>query len=290
MIFPRFAAQFVFAALLLPQQPSLPPPPRGFGTTEADVVVDAAHVLSPGAIQRINRIAFDVHRQSGGELAIVTLPDLGGRDVAEIALAIGRSWGVGANSAIGTGSRNAGVVILVVPKETSGDGRGHVRVETGRGAEGFIPDAVAGDIQRAAIPYFQRGDYDGATLLMSQLVAGRYAAEFGFTLDTALVPSSTSLPPANQVPVRIPPGVIVFLLVVFFMILSGVQNAARRGGRRGGGSGCLWFLLGMAMSGRGRRGPWGGGGFGGGSFGGGGGFGGFGGGGGFSGGGSSGSW
>ena len=48
--------------------------------------------------------------------------DLGGRDVSDITLRIGREWKVGANAKIGDAKRNAGVVILVVPKETSADG------------------------------------------------------------------------------------------------------------------------------------------------------------------------
>jgi uncharacterized protein len=275
----------------------LPAPPRGFGTTEADVVVDAAGVLSAAGVARLNGLAYDLRAKSGGELAIVTLRDLRGRDIADLALRIGREWGVGSNARVGDRARNAGVVILVVPKETSSDGRGHVRVEVGQGAEGFIPDAVAGDIQREAIPYFQRGDYDSAVLLMATRVAERFANEFQFSLDSAVAPV---LPPRQRGPgstVGIPPGVLFLLFLLVFAVLT---SAARRGagGRRGGGrggrggDGCLtllWLLQASQYSGR-RRSGWGGGGFGGGSFGGGGGFGGFGGGGGFSGGGSSGSW
>ena len=99
------------------QQLEIPAPPRGYGTSAAEVVVDAAGVLSAGAVDRLNRIAFDVHARTGGEMAIVTMPDLGGRDVAEVALRIGREWGVGAAAAPGSRLRNAGVVVLVVPKE-----------------------------------------------------------------------------------------------------------------------------------------------------------------------------
>ena len=218
-------------------------------------------------------------------MVIVTLADLRGRDVADVALQIGREWGVGANARIGDRARNAGVVILVVPKETSSDGRGHVRVEVGQGAEGFIPDAVAGDIQREGIPFFQRRDYDGALLLMANRVAERFAAEFGFSLDSTLPPPPQ--PPRVRMPSGgIPPGVALLLFLIIFVVLT--SSAGR--GRRGGCSGCLPLIL-ASQTGYNRRhrSGWGGG-FGGGSYGGGGGFGGFGGGGGFSGGGSSGSW
>ena len=63
-------------------------------------------------------------------------------------LRIAREWKVGANAAIGEQARNAGVVILLVPKETSSDGRGYCRIEVGQGSEGFITDATTGEICR----------------------------------------------------------------------------------------------------------------------------------------------
>ncbi len=272
------------------QQLELPPPPRGYGTSAAEVVVDAARVLDPAVIDRLNRIAFEVHAKTGGEMAIVAMPDLRGRDVADVALRIGREWGVGGSAGPADRRRNAGVVILVVPKETASDGIGRVRIETGRGVEGFVTDAVAGDIQRSAIPLFRRGDYGGALLLITSALADRYAREFGVTLDTSVVASPRLPEPVAQPVPRAPSfGALLFLLFVVFLIVSGLRRSGKYG--RGGGSGCLNLLWAISVAqSHGRRGGWGGGGFGGGSFGGGGGFGGFGGGGGFSGGGSSGSW
>lgn len=272
------------------QQIEIPAPPRGYGTAAAEVVVDAARVLDPAVVDRLNRIAFAVRASTGGEMAIVTLPDLRGRDVADVALRIGRAWGVGAATGVGDRRRNAGVVVLLVPKETSSDGRGYIRIETGRGVEGFVTDAIAGDIQRAATPFFQRQDYGGGLVLIASELAARYTREFGVTLDTSILSRPQFRQPVTR-PVSGAPSVGTFLFLAFvaFLILSGLRRSGRH---RGGGSGCLHLLwaLSVAQS-HGRRSGWGGGGgFGGGSFGGGGGFGGFGGGGGFSGGGSSGSW
>jgi uncharacterized protein len=280
-----FAASTWIAA----QGVQIPAPPRGFSPTEADMVVDAANVLSPDAVARINRIIFDVKQKSGGEIVVVTLPDIGQRDVGDVALNIGRQWKVGANANIGDRARNAGLVILVVPKESSSDGRGHISIQTGQGTEGFVTDAMAGDMRREAIPYFQRQDYSSALELLTLRVGQRFASEFGFQLDTALVPANLVVRerPSREIPPQAL-GLVLLLLLIFF---SAMGNAARRG--RGRGRGC-WTALAVAdvISHSRGRGGWGGGGFGGGGFGGGGGggFGGFGGGGGFSGGGSSGSW
>ena len=95
----------------------------------------------------MERIAQDVRAKSRGEMTIVTLPDIGTRDVQEAALLIGREWKVGKIGNPGDPTRNAGAVILLIPKETSKDGRGHCFIATGRGAEGFITDADAGVVR-----------------------------------------------------------------------------------------------------------------------------------------------
>src|SRR3977135_1392394 len=157
------------------------PPPTG-------LVNDFAHVLQPDAIQRMERIAEDVRAKSRGEMTIVTLSDIGARDVQEVSLQIGRQWKVGKGGDPGDPPRNAGAVILLVPKETSKDGRGHCFIATGRGAEGFITDADPGDICREATPAFIDKDYSSGLELVTLRTAQRFAKEFNFTLDTALAP------------------------------------------------------------------------------------------------------
>ena len=146
---------------------------------------DFAGVIPAETATRLERIAQDVREKTKGEMAIVTLADLGGRDKSEVALRIGREWKVGNLAAIGDKSRNVGVVILVVPKETASDGAGRCRIETGQGAEGFITDATAGDICREATPLFQKKDYGSALELITLRVAQRFAQEFNVSLDTA---------------------------------------------------------------------------------------------------------
>jgi uncharacterized protein len=265
---------FLAAALLFQSGPQIPPP-RG-------LVNDFANVIQPAAAARMERIAQDVRDKSKGEIAIVTMADLAGRDPSEVALRIGREWKVGNMAPIGDRSRNAGAVILLVPKETSSDGHGYCRIETGQGTEGFITDAMTGDICREATPAFQARDYSAGLELVTLRVAQRYAQEFGFTLDTSFAA------PVVRTTRREAPseggGINPFvLLIILFIVLSLLGGGRRRG--------CMPIFIPFGGFGGGgwggRGGGWGGGGFGGG---GGGGFGGFGGGGGFSGGGGGSSW
>ena len=256
------------------------------------VVDDFAHVLDPATIQRITHIAEDVRNKSRGEIAVVTLSDIGQNDPADVALQIGREWKVGKIGNPGDPTRNAGAVILLVPKETSSDGHGHCFIATGKGAEGFITDATAGTICREATPAFAAKDYATGLELVTLRTAQRFAGEFNFSLDSSL---AEPVSPADQYPTRvssrgIPPFVFAILFFVVMSVLSSIGRRQQAKGKRSGCGGCLWPLLIMQSSG-GSGWSGGGGGFGGGfGGGGGGGFGGFGGGGGFSGGGGGSSW
>ncbi|MEP6990122.1 MAG: TPM domain-containing protein, partial [bacterium] len=220
----------VLGALALSQGGPTIPPPRG-------LVNDFAGVIPAEAASRIEAIAQDVRDKTKGEMAVVTLTDLGGRDPSEVALRIGREWKVGNMAAIGDRSRNAGVVILVVPKESAPDGVGRCRIETGQGAEGFITDATAGGFCREATPLFQQRNYGAAIELLTLRVAQRYAEEFNVTLDTAFQAPAVRLPAAqsSRGRGRISP---FFLLVLLFIVLN-LFGGGRGGGRRG----CFpWWL------------------------------------------------
>lgn len=254
------------------------PAPRG-------LVNDFAGIIPADVAGRIAAVAQRVRDASKGEIAVVTLPDIGQRDPGDVALRLGRQWGVGAAGEAGDPAKNTGIVVLLVPKESSATGRGRISIMVGRGAEGFIPDAVAGDIRREATPFLKAGDYGKGLELITVRLAERYAAQFGFALDGVQAPDPSAGRPGRDQPFPWP--VLVFIVL---FVLGGIRSATRRGRRSGGGSGLAeavpWLILDAMMrsGGRGRGGWSSGGGFGGG----GGGFGGFGGGGGFSGGGSSG--
>lgn len=277
----------LLVALLALVQPLALPAPTG-------LVNDFANVIPAAQRARMEAIAQQVRDRSGGEIAVVTLRDLGGRAASDVALQIGREWKVGRAAAIGDSTRNSGVVVLLVPKETSSDGRGQLAISTGQGTEGFLTDAETGVIRRESLPQRQARAYGDALELTTVRLAQAYAKEFGFTIDSASAFGAAPGPPQYEYRPRgraPPSGGInpVVALVLFVVVLVVLSSFAGRG-RRGCG-GCVPLIIPFPGGGFG-GGGWGGGGWGsgGGWGGGGGGFGGFGGGGGFSGGGSSDSW
>src|SRR5206468_12277124 len=78
-------AVIVFAVLL---QIAIPPP-RGF-------VNDFAGLSDAASIQHMEAVVSEVREKTKGEIAVVTLPDIDDRAPSDVALQIGRQWGVGA--------------------------------------------------------------------------------------------------------------------------------------------------------------------------------------------------
>ncbi|HEX9581604.1 MAG TPA: TPM domain-containing protein [Gemmatimonadales bacterium] len=249
-------------------------------------VNDFADVIPPETERFMLAVIDEVRTKSGGEIVVVTLPDLAGRPSIEVARDIGRQWRVGAQGGAGDQARNAGVILLLQPGQRPGDGLADLAIATGSGAEGFITDARAGRIRdaigQAAV---ERGNYADGLLVGVAMLGHAYAEEFHFELTGAgaqvRVRRQPSISPGSV-------GMLVSLIALFVMFAIVGSVASSRGGRgrfrRAGG--LQWLLLSLLLGGRGggrSRGGWGGGG----GFGGGG-FGGFGGGGGFSGGGASG--
>lgn len=234
-------------------------------------VTDVASLLDPVTRDSLEDLLTRLRAASGAEVAVVTLRTIDDRDEAEVALAIGRAWGVGARAQVGDQRRNAGLVLLLVPRQNHQPGTGHVRIEVGQGLEGIVTDATAGTIRRDVMgPLLADEQYDSATNRGVRALTGVIARGYGIT-DSSL--ASTPLPATR---VSRPGSQLMSLLpLVIFILFLLLANRGRRGRRVYWGGG-PWI-----------GGGWGGGGFGGGGGGfGGGGFGGFGGGGGFSGGGS----
>lgn len=257
---------YLIPALALQAQEiqSRPNPPRA--------VNDFGNFLAPFQVEALEQKLRAYNDSTSSAIVIVTVPELQGYDIAEVALKYLRTW------QIGTKEKNNGVLILVSRQERK------ARIETGYGMEGVLPDILAKRIiEDRMLPYFKEEDYyagfDNAVDAIIQAAAGEYKAD-----------------PKKEEKGGGGAGTMIILVILFIVIMAIIRGGGGRGGgnytsRRGsrGFDALPWFLLGNMLGGSGRGGGgFGGGGFGGGGFGGGG-FGGFGGGGG-GGGGASGGW
>jgi uncharacterized protein len=234
-----------------------------------DYVSDFAHVLSPAAIARLDRLCAELdHSNANAQIAVVTIHTLNGVDPAEFTSALEEKWKMGKK-----GSSRDIMIFLAVNDHKR-------RIDVGYDLEGILPDGKVGDIGREMVPDLRANDYDGAVTLAVGEVAQVIAADAKVTLsqddETAPVQHRSSTHTSLSI-----------VKLIFFLLFFGVFVIVR-----------LLSFIGILPRSWGHRGVWiGGGGFGGGGGGdfggggGGGGFGGFGGdGGGFGGGGAGGSW
>ena len=80
------------------------PPPRGF-------VSDFAGVVDVATVARMDSVIQRVRDLTRGDIAVVTLSNISGREAADVALQIGREWGVGGTGEVGDPARNLGGIV-----------------------------------------------------------------------------------------------------------------------------------------------------------------------------------
>ena len=227
-------------------QRAIPPPGQW--------VTDQAGLLTPTEAQTLTQTLRFYADSTSTQIIVVTVPDLGGADIATYATELGQQWGVGQQG------KDNGVVILV-----SRDDR-QVFIATGFGLEGAIPDVVAGRIVREIItPNFKQGRfYAGLAGAVDALIL---AAAGEFTADG---PTPSYTPQDNEQDVF---GLLFVVFIIILFVISAMRN------RGGGGGGRRYrrrhgeppvIIWGGVWGSSGGSGGFGGGGFGGGGFGGGG--------------------
>jgi uncharacterized protein len=219
------------------------PKPQGLVNDYADVIPERYKA-------KIQAVVGELLQKTEIPVVLVTMPDIGGAEYNDYVNRLYSAWGIGKKA------EDKGVLIFLTVKERK------MRIETGYGVEGILPDGLVGEIRdRYMIPYFKKDEFGEGMLNGTLAIAQVIAKDAGVRLTGELSPKAA---PKGSSGISFLP--VVLLLLFFFL-------AFRRGGLRS-------LLLGaLLMSGRGSSGTgYGGRGFGG-SFGGfGGGFGGFGGG------------
>lgn len=241
-------AALLFLTACAPARGRQPDVPKNDGW-----VTDRAGLLTRDQETSLEALMASYQRGSGHDVALLTVPDLGGWDLGELAVATARAWRLGERDL------HDGALLLVAKEERQ------MRIEVGRGLEAVLTDSICGRIIRNVIaPEFREQEW--AKGLKAGLLAIHAAA------GGAYADPEPSAPEVGLVTLVVP-------LVVFFILALSMRRVRRRSR--------WWGIPTYRGSWGGGYGGFSGGG--GGSFSGGG-FGGFGGGGGFSGGGASGGW
>jgi uncharacterized protein len=224
-------------------------------------VNDLAGLIQPGDANVLNQVARALKASTGTQIAVLTVPDLGDLSIEEASIKVTDAWGLGKKG------EDRGVLLMVAAQNRK------LRIEVGRGLEGYLPDAYAKRIiDNVIVPAFRQQKFSQG------IVAGVFEIIHRTDPNFDLSPYAQGRQIHRQDVESSDDGggfPIFFVAIIIITLLSTISRLFGSPYRRRGG---FW------------GGPFGGGGFGGGGFGGGGGGGFSGGGGGFSGGGASGDW
>jgi uncharacterized protein len=158
LILLTFAAQAQIEKVV----PAKPPVSKG-------LVHDYTGTLTIHQAEALNQKLIAYDDSTSSQIAVVIIQSLEGYDIAEYALALGRSWGIGGKEF------SNGVLVLIAMDERKS------RIEVGYGLEGAITDITARSILDNSIaPNFKQGNYyrglDEATDNIIKAAAGEYKA------------------------------------------------------------------------------------------------------------------
>ncbi|TZE82815.1 TPM domain-containing protein [Calorimonas adulescens] len=230
--------------------PPVPPKPNTI-----NYVYDYANIINPADEETMRSLGKEIDSETGAQIVVVTVDDMGGYPIEDYALELFRKWG------IGNKEKNNGVLLIVNKKNLMENTSGKVRIEVGYGLEGAIPDSVAGRIlDDYVLPSWDNNNYSEGILNGYMAIAKEVADEYGVDIE-----SLKSMPGVSG-PSQDSDGSIrdlILILILIFFIFPFIGGRGRRSVRRS-----IWWG-GFGPGGFG-GGGFGGGGFGGGGFGGGG--------------------
>lgn len=112
-------------------------------------VVDEAGMMSPGTVEGVTATLEQLERDTGAQVAVLTLPSLEGEAIEDYSHRVAETWKLGREG------EDDGVLFLVARDDR------RMRIEVGYGLEGRIPDALAGRILDQKVrPRFRAGEFD----------------------------------------------------------------------------------------------------------------------------------
>lgn len=146
---------------------------EGVPATSDRLVNDGASMLSQRERQALENKLVGYDRETSTQIAVVTETSLRGGDEFERALCYFEAWGIG-----GSRENSNGVLIYVAEQDRK------IRIMTGYGVEGFLPDAIARRIiDQIITPAFRQGRYyDGLNRAADAIIdygRGEYTNEGG---------------------------------------------------------------------------------------------------------------
>ena len=153
----------------------IPPRPK----TADDLVYDYAHVIDTTDYKVIRDSLRNLYMYNKTQVVVLTVESLDGMEIEDFCQQVFQEWGIGDKET------NNGVLIVIKPKTEAS--RGQVRIHTGYGAEGALPDLLCKKIETdSMIPAFKENNYGLAVRKAVSLIVPSMKGEYPSDIATFL--------------------------------------------------------------------------------------------------------
>ena len=163
-------------------------------------------ILKQETVQELNIELDSLESQTGAEVAVVAVNSIGQEDYLSFANQLFKQW------KIGKAKRDNGLLILFVLDQKK------VKIETGYGLEGVLPDAVCSRVRTQTMnPEFRLGNYDGGLASGVRELASVIRKEPAQRAVVAVIPWNQIIPIAIGV-------YIILILLAWVWLNNSVQK------------------------------------------------------------------
>jgi uncharacterized protein len=168
-------------------------------------VIDDAGVIDPATRQKMEELLAKLQRATTDQIKVLTVKSLEGEDIFNFSQRHYESW------KLGTKAKNNGALIVFALADHK------VRVHTGYGLEGALPDQWIGTLsRRIAGQYFRAGRYSEGLYQLTVAVVRKVADDRGVKLEGL---------PAQPAPRGVDGWqIFFFIIILLFLIWLAYRN------------------------------------------------------------------
>lgn len=190
---------------------SLPNPSNEF------YIYDETNLISKETKDYIVDINKKLENSTGSQVVVAIIDSLNNIEIEDYAVQLFRHWGIGDKD------KNNGVLFLIAKEERE------VRIETGYGLEGALPDGKTGNVlDKYVVPSLRKDDYDTGIRNGFSALVDIICKEYEINIDELQVVEPKS--DINSIFILL----VVFLIIVIIIVISDSTTGGHGGGYRGG--------------------------------------------------------
>lgn len=182
------------------------PQPQGF-------VNDFAHALDRQSVTQLSALSNSLKQATGAEMVFVIMESIAPFDEFTYGMAIFDAWKIGEKD------KNNGLLILLALKEH------RIRISTGYGLEGILPDGKLGRYRDAYLIPFLKQDKIGAGLYnIGLVIAQDIAKDAGVALSGAAGNNKPVRGKKEESPL---PWLVMLICIIIYVFIAGGRNRRR---------------------------------------------------------------